>query len=172
MRRSLIVLVLLFGCSCEPSRPARAPSSLVQEPRVELSLNGDWLRGDASGQRWHTTRVPEFYLDAAQGVARFRLDFWLRLYSGCRPSGRGNLALCGGRRTTRPFAFTDCPRPRTPGRSADLLIHGSTQYPAMHRLRESEEPAQTRTARLGSRFPPRVGIRFSRKTTRAGILSR
>jgi len=58
-----------------------AAGSPLAQPRVEICLNGDWLRqdggdvGSVPGDGWHVVRVPEYHLNAARESAWFRLDF-------------------------------------------------------------------------------------------------
>jgi beta-galactosidase/beta-glucuronidase len=56
-------------------------SSPLAEPRVQICLNGDWVRHDGGDANrvpdggWQTVRVPEYPRNAASGSAWFRLDF-------------------------------------------------------------------------------------------------
>ena len=70
-----------LAIACAVSAGAFAAEGPLGGPRIEVCLNGDWLRhagGDVAQvpeQGWETVRVPEYPGSAAKGSAWFRLDF-------------------------------------------------------------------------------------------------
>ena len=77
MQTSLLALAVV----CVASATSLAASDPLGQPRVQVCLNGDWLRHAGGGveqvpeQGWEVVRVPEYARSAAKGSAWFRLDF-------------------------------------------------------------------------------------------------
>ncbi|MFA5058258.1 MAG: hypothetical protein WC485_09110, partial [Opitutaceae bacterium] len=80
MKQTVLATAVTAGAGVATAAAPKVRNAL-DEARVQVCLNGDWLRhvgGECDtvpADGWEIVRVPEYALSAAKGSAWFRLDF-------------------------------------------------------------------------------------------------